>query len=629
MNETELERLVVRLTGDGEEYMRMLKQAQDQTRETAQIVEEQGKRIEGFSSNLRGFASSALSALAGLGIRNFLSESLAAWNEQEKAEKRLRAMYQVNERETEAAITRAKQFAEEMQNLTATADENTLAMLQQAEAMGVTGANAERAIRNVIAAQAAGIHIGVRQAALLEQGVLGRLGRQLGDLGQGSEQEKIAKAQEKLKKMFALAELDGKSAFKQLGVAWSELMEDFGKTFKQLMSPIVEMKTSIINWFRSLSDGTKQFIVVLGGVVLAVLSISAAITTAGIIFNTMFGGVGLIIGAIVTAGAATAYWLSTFESIKKAWETIKEVGGIAWDWIKGKAMAFWEWIRPAAMQTWNIILSLWTTLKRVVSEAWEWIKNVHIQMFDYLAALWSYWFGDITMDWDKLRKDIVKQLILVEFVLRNFKQTVELVFEFAKLKFMQWSGELEHWFQTRVPAFGRALQAAFSGEWSEAMTELLTNTTDRVIGAIERRQLALVQRLAGGWNAAYKEFEEARMNELFGPEQERIAEENGRRQQEATNKGKHKEIEKFEAAARASAEAVSRIYAYMDRVVENRRAGDNGRGNERREVVARMAPEAQARIEEHNRNVVVVLREIRDGIRQQEPQIVLDPVGLG
>jgi uncharacterized coiled-coil DUF342 family protein len=131
----------------------------------------------------------------------------------------------------------------------------------------------------------------------------------------------------------------------------------------------------------------------------------------------------------------------------------------------------------------------------------------------------------------------------------------------------------------------------------------------------------------GALRESWEEFHARRLAE-FGltPEELDAAMRGGEEEEKAKNKGKKKEIEKFEAAARASAEAVSRIYNYMERVVENR-SGDR---QDRREMVARMAPEAQARIDEHNRNVVGVLREIRDGIRLQndEPQIIIEPVGL-
>lgn len=546
MNETELERLVVRLTGDGEEYMRMLKQAQNETRETAQIVEQQGKVIESFGNKLTGFASGALSFLGSLGIRNWLNEAQAAYQEQYRADNRLRAMLEINGREVDKQFKRYQEFAAEMMNVAAAADETTIAMLQQAESMGVTGAAAERAVRNVIAAQASGIHIGIRQAVLLEQGVLGRLGRQLGNLGSGSEQEKIAKAQEKLTKMFGLAELQGKSAFKQLGIAWGELMEDFGKSFNELMKPIVEVKTAIINWFRSLSEGSKQAIVVLGAVAAGILAITAAVTTLGFIFNTMFGGVGLIVGVIVTAGAASAYWLAQFESIQNAWVYIKEVGGAAWDWIKGKALAFWGWLRPIAEQTWNVLVAGWELIQYAAGVAWDFIKFVAREVYYTLSADWRRFFSDFSVDWDNVARTIARVLIRIEFMLRNFGAVAQFIFDSLRLKMVQFVEETRH-----------SVMSIFSDVGPREMTQF-----ERELQASVDRQRTI---LARGLFA----LEDQRMAQLFGPRtsgEEAAIVEQGRRDEELRNNGKKKEMEKFESAARASAEAITRIYAYMDRV---------------------------------------------------------------
>ena len=65
--EVELERMVVRLLGDGSDYKKMLDQAQQSSQQAAQQVEAASKRIEGMSNGLQGFASAATSALAAMG----------------------------------------------------------------------------------------------------------------------------------------------------------------------------------------------------------------------------------------------------------------------------------------------------------------------------------------------------------------------------------------------------------------------------------------------------------------------------------------------------------------------------------------------------------------------------------
>lgn len=542
--ETELERMVVRLTGDSAEYTRMLQQAQQETRETAQVVEQQSKTIEGFGTALKGFAAGAVSYLGSLGIKQWLADTLGAYKEQEKAEKQLGIILGVNGRDVEKQMDRYKDWATQMQALTGAADEVTLSMLKQAEAMGVTGANAERAVRNVIAAEAAGMHIGIRQAAMLEQGHLGRLARQLGDLGGGSEQQKIAVAQERLTKMFAIAEEEGKKTAVQLRVAWNELWEDFGKAVKKVMQPVNEVKLAVVNWFRSLSDGSKQAIVVLASVAASVLAVAAAISLAGTVFNTMFGGVGLIVGVIVTAGAASAYWLSTFESIGAAWDYIKEKGGAAWAYIKGKASELWDFLRPAWLATQGVLSAGWDLIKQAASIAWEFIRSAAIWAYTAIVEAWRRFFGEWSINWEQGRLNFMVVMIKLEFGLRNLQRVGTLAFDMLRLSFHIWMEEMKH-----------GLANMFS-----------TETSERVITDFERQLTASVTRRLEKMGRAYHEFEAERLREYFAtPAQLAEIERAGTQEEAARNAGKKKEAEKFEAAARYSAEATSRIYAFFER----------------------------------------------------------------
>ena len=64
--ETEIERMVVRLVGDGSSYMKMLNSAQSATRKATQSVVRMGKRIESVGNSLNSFAGSAKTAGATL-----------------------------------------------------------------------------------------------------------------------------------------------------------------------------------------------------------------------------------------------------------------------------------------------------------------------------------------------------------------------------------------------------------------------------------------------------------------------------------------------------------------------------------------------------------------------------------
>lgn len=65
-NETELAKMVVRLTGESASYQKMLNQAQAMTASVAEKVAEAGKQIESLGKNVGAFGTGATAALAGI-----------------------------------------------------------------------------------------------------------------------------------------------------------------------------------------------------------------------------------------------------------------------------------------------------------------------------------------------------------------------------------------------------------------------------------------------------------------------------------------------------------------------------------------------------------------------------------
>lgn len=66
MTETELERLIVRLVGDGTSYQKMLLEAERSTANATALISQQMAKIEGYAGALKSYASSAAFTLAGL-----------------------------------------------------------------------------------------------------------------------------------------------------------------------------------------------------------------------------------------------------------------------------------------------------------------------------------------------------------------------------------------------------------------------------------------------------------------------------------------------------------------------------------------------------------------------------------
>ena len=165
-----------------------------------------GKNMESFGRNMSMKVTAP--------IVGFAATSVKAFNDQEKAEFKLRAALEANGRAVESLFSDYAKFASELQEVTVVGDEASLAMLQVAENMGITGENAKRAVRNAIGLSSAfGISTqsAMRYTAMLEQGDTTMLNRYIPTLRTvEDEAERVAMAHDILANGFktALAEAD-------------------------------------------------------------------------------------------------------------------------------------------------------------------------------------------------------------------------------------------------------------------------------------------------------------------------------------------------------------------------------------------------------------------------------------
>src|SRR5262245_7682221 len=145
--EHELESLLVRLTGDGSEYMKMLADAQASTVSATKAIEFNTKQIEGFSSGINEFAGTAVSALGALGAESFLRKSFGIFQDAETNITKLNAILGVNQREVNSTMAEYKAFAAEIAKITTLSGGAVLSMLRTAETFDHTGASAEQVVK--------------------------------------------------------------------------------------------------------------------------------------------------------------------------------------------------------------------------------------------------------------------------------------------------------------------------------------------------------------------------------------------------------------------------------------------------------------------------------------------------
>ncbi len=203
------------------------------------------RRFEQFGRNAQRIGG-RLQRSVTLPIIAIGAASLRAFTIQEDAERKLRASLQANGREVDRLYRRYVDFSKEMQRLTVVGDETTLAMLQQAESMGLTGDAAERAVRNSIAMQSAfGVNAdrAMRYTAALEDGNATMLNRYIPTLRNiTDESERASEAQRILNNAFEVSKEEAQTTggqLKQLRNIIGDFSEVLGESVSNNLLPFI------------------------------------------------------------------------------------------------------------------------------------------------------------------------------------------------------------------------------------------------------------------------------------------------------------------------------------------------------------------------------------------------------
>lgn len=557
MSQAVVDEMIVRMTGEGSDYQKMLQTARDSTAQTQSRIEAATAKIEGFGSKLEGFASSAMSALAAVGLGGGLMGLFQDFAQAEEGEALLRAALQANGREVDSLMGRYNDFAQQIQRVTTTDDDAALSLLRTAETMGLTGAAAERAAKNAIALAAArGIDAAsaIRLTAALEHGNAEMLQRQIPTLrGVEDATQQVAIAQAELAKMFGQAEAQAGTSsgmLKQLGNAWGNLKEELGGIVAQALKPVIAGLSQVVSWIQALSPEVKTAAVAVVGLLTAFMAYKAvapllsgllgplggvlkAVTSISLIFSP----IGL---AIAAAAAVIGVFVTKSGGISEAFKEVGAVAGKVWDWIKQKVGAFWDWAKPIATSLKDAFVAAWKAIGDVVSSVWGAIKSAVTTAWKFITDVWKSIFGDAEVSWADIRDTIITTIDTVTFTFQNFGTMIEHVWTGIKL--------------SAVKAWD-FIRGVFGGEISDLQKDLQAEFDKQTDGIAEG--IAKIQ-------SERKKVADAAAA-LEPPKPDEKPEDKGKEDGSKYGKAAAAEIKKVDAVLAGSAESISRITDYLER----------------------------------------------------------------
>lgn len=285
MTETQLETLVVKLVGDGSSFSKMTKMAVQQSQQAATAIQAAAKQIEGIGNSLKGFAQSAVSALAGFGLATSLQGAFAAFSDVEREAVKFNTILEYNKRDVTATTAEYKRFTQEVLDHTTATKGEVLALLKQAETMGFTGEKAENLVKASIGLGTAS-DLGAQQAMhiaiALERGNVQMLRRIQALKGIKDEQELVKKAQELMNLGLKQEEALTKTAsfqIEKLQRAFKGVTVEVGGLVAEAIMPFVRILTQAVEQIKVLPEETKKWITWIAAGTLAFLALGPAIST--------------------------------------------------------------------------------------------------------------------------------------------------------------------------------------------------------------------------------------------------------------------------------------------------------------------------------------------------------------
>lgn len=564
MGETELARMVVRLTGESVGYQRMLAEAQQTTVSTMQRIE--------AAVQATGVVAAIAMVVQKLEqykqrVVNFFKEGFAAFSEAEEVMINLRAMLSANERDVDRLAERYQNFANKQIALLAVSDEQILTNLRMAESFGLTADRAEQAVlRATGLAKVAGSSTDsmMRLVAAMEKGDTKRammFARMVPQLrGIKDESEFIAK----YNKLWAAGlEAVEKSAqtsagrIKVLKEEWGNFMEEVGGVIAPMVLPFVE-------------------------------------------------------AARVGVEKLQEYMKPIFEWIKEQWKVVQE-----------KTTAVFDYLRPIVVAWFGMWKAQWKFVYEVAELVWHNLYNAAEGFFKFAGSVLAEWFGEWEITWGDVQTILVDAFGVAEFAFTNWKILAVQALNEVHLKFVQVTESMVHWIRTRGQAAGRAWAQILRGEILGAPNTLLFDTPMRQLGEFERALTQVVtegrENIANMW----------RNRDGGGSWDDDDLVEQGRHEEEKRNEGRMKEMQKFDAVLRQSAEARSRMQEYADRISRDRteRAQGQGGGQAADSRAAAVATQSvEARVRESNQ----LLRRVADNTQRiaSQPQIIVEDADL-
>lgn len=485
MNETEVERLVVRMVGDSHSYISAMQQAQSITQGVANSmssaaggVQVFSKRIEAFGLQFRAWGAGMAAAIVPLlGVGGLLSTGMKAVGLAASTEATEMAFKSLigNAELAQKTLKDLRQFAAE----TPFEQPEILAAAKQMIAFGESADNIVPTMRSLgdvasaleiplgsltylfgtLKSQGRAMTVDINQFAMRGIPIWRELEAQLGKTN-AEVREMVEKGQinfghieQAFKKMtgpggqfFRMMEEQSKtlsglfSTMKDnINMALTDigtiLVEQLG--LKEIVGLVSEAAGQIVSFIKNLSPEVKQAAtsfmvatVAVGGLITALVGVKLAIT--GIIALVgMTGPVGIaLIGLFVTGSLVVGYFVNRLGGVGKTLKYLQE-----------QATAAWAWLLPVRLA----VVGLADTVQSLLTQAWNNLKAA-------VERAWEAMTAGAQINWSRVREVAQEAVYAIEFALLNIGRISDAVWVKIQYEVERVKNNMVHFWGTVIPA---------------------------------------------------------------------------------------------------------------------------------------------------------------------------------
>lgn len=459
--EQELERLVVRLTGDGSSYMKMMDDAEKAANKLSDGLESKNLRMKAFRDGLKGYAGQVAGTLTGmvggLGFLNSITTGVKLAAEAEKMESDFGVMLK--------SVEKGKKLVAELQTFAAQTPLGMGDLTQASKTLlqfGVSGKDVIPTMK-MLGDVALGDAFKLQRLSLAF-GQLKATGRAQGDeINQMIEAgfnplmeisrttgESVESLRGKMQKGLITFDMianafrtatsaggnfvDGmQKASVTLDGLFSTLMDDFAAFQRSIgqqvvealrLKDVVKALSGVMQWlgdtFKAIPDWIKR-IVIIGGALLAFLGLLGIVGPAvASAFTMAWGAITAALSAVASVGWPLIALFVAIGTI--VWALVQRAGGVeaVWTMIVGKLQEFWEWLKPVR----QAVESLFNAVVEYAQWAWGlvvyWVGWAYDKIVETLGAAWAWVEQQTGFTFGNLRDTIRDTFLFAEFTLRNF-----------------------------------------------------------------------------------------------------------------------------------------------------------------------------------------------------------------